>query len=508
MHAPGPPVTILLQPNKLLIISLLLITFLQSNNLCALGGPPMSRVLSEHRNLVLLFQVNRNQLFPQVHPKNNLTRESFTALNGRSQIWWRCIEAHHEWKAKIQTRLRGEGNCPICIKTIKSQFSLAQLFPEIARDWYSRNLMSAYSISPGSKTKVWWECHICLHKWQTQVRSRTKHNTGCPNCYVPNRSENEIRISFELSYCFEPLDISDPKIVIDNKLIYVDILLPQYKLAIEYDGSTTHANTLEKDVEKNRKLIEFGYTVVRIREKPLVPTSSLDILLDKNTSIKKCVNQVLDHLQKMLNITSPYHDTYLKRKLCINTGKADTFISQQKFNKFVETSCDLAKKIELDDQISLDNIQMEKLKNSLEKFAQRKEKSGKTKIDQFLADLASMKLETIPKLVRSPSALSYDEESLLKIKNRLRPTVESQSQQAVQIALVVPTSYKPIIGFEKPAPPKPDPLEFVEESDEELISRYRRYYPSLDDAGVLAAAKQTERIKRNPKCIFDSLPKN
>jgi hypothetical protein len=446
--------------------------------------------------------MNKNQLYLQLHPKNNLTEEAFLVLNGRTRIWWQCT-AGHEWEAKIQTRLGGKGNCPICIKTIESQCSLAHLFPEIAKDWYSRNPISAYSISPGSKIKVWWECRTCLHKWQTQVRSRTANGTGCPNCYIPNRSEKEIRISFELSYCFEQLDISDPKLLVGNKFIYVDILFPpQYMLAIEYDGATTHANSLTKDIEKNEKLTKLGYKVVRIREKPLIPTSPLDILIDKNISTKKCVDQVLNHLRNVIRITSPHHDAYLKRKLCINTAKADTFISQQKFNKFVKTGCDLAKTIEFDNQISLNDTQMKKLQLSMSKFSQRKERYDKTRTDQFLAALDSMKFEMIPKLEAAlrPSSdlLSFEEKNLLKAKKYLR----SQENPPPQTELPIPSLGKPLAAFEKAAPPESEPKskfaeKFAEKSDEQLLASYRKYNPSLDATDGLAEAKKMQEIIMN-----------
>lgn len=88
------------------------------------------------------------------------------------------------------------------------------------------------------------------------------------------------------------MDVTNQKIIIDKKIIFVDMFLPQHKLVIEYDGEFSHINILEKDLEKNKKLIEFGYQVIRLRENPLVATTSNDLLIDKKTPIKACVELV------------------------------------------------------------------------------------------------------------------------------------------------------------------------------------------------------------------------
>lgn len=53
---------------------------------------------------------------------------------------------------------------------------------------------------------------------------------------------------------------------INKKRIEVDIYIPEYRLAIEYDGAYWHRNKIDIDNEKTKILNELGYKVLHIRE--------------------------------------------------------------------------------------------------------------------------------------------------------------------------------------------------------------------------------------------------
>ena len=56
------------------------------------------------------------------------------------------------------------------------------------------------------------------------------------------------------------------------------MLLPDEKIAVEYDGSFWHLNSLDHDTRKTLDLLERGYKLVRIRERSSQFTlSSLNI---------------------------------------------------------------------------------------------------------------------------------------------------------------------------------------------------------------------------------------
>lgn len=60
--------------------------------------------------------------------------------------------------------------------------SLAELFPEIAKQWnYEKNgVLKPCNLTPGSSRKVWWLCDKG-HEWEATIGSRTQ-GIGCPYC--------------------------------------------------------------------------------------------------------------------------------------------------------------------------------------------------------------------------------------------------------------------------------------------------------------------------------------
>ncbi len=67
--------------------------------------------------------------------------------------------------------------------TIEKENSLANKYPEIAKQWnYEKNLsLKPEMIMPSSNKKVWWKCHKG-HEWKAVVSSRVSGGNGCPYC--------------------------------------------------------------------------------------------------------------------------------------------------------------------------------------------------------------------------------------------------------------------------------------------------------------------------------------
>ena len=61
--------------------------------------------------------------------------------------------------------------------------SLEIMFPEVAKQWSTRNFpLLPKDVSYGSNKKVWWRGE-CGHEWQASPHSRTgKNSPGCPYC--------------------------------------------------------------------------------------------------------------------------------------------------------------------------------------------------------------------------------------------------------------------------------------------------------------------------------------
>ena len=81
--------------------------------------------------------------------------------------------------------------------SIRKENSLAEKFPEIAKQW---NQEKNGSITPlmvpaFSGSKFWWTCPDCGYEWQTLVSTRTRNKAGCPRCsgYIAKSTDSFIR---------------------------------------------------------------------------------------------------------------------------------------------------------------------------------------------------------------------------------------------------------------------------------------------------------------------------
>ena len=107
------------------------------------------------------------------------------------KVWWHCHKCDNHWQAVISSRTVSGKGCPECgkkkcvisaqQKRLKSRGSLADLYPDIAKQWdYERNApLTPQDVTPGSQKKVGWICSQG-HRWDAVIYSRKK--AGCPIC--------------------------------------------------------------------------------------------------------------------------------------------------------------------------------------------------------------------------------------------------------------------------------------------------------------------------------------
>ena len=86
----------------------------------------------------------------------------------------------------------------------------------------------------GSDKIVWWKCHKG-HEWRTNIYHRQE--TGCPECLKERfTSFPEQAIFYYLKRAFN--DVYN-RYMLDER-IELDIYIPEYRIAIEYDGAKFH----------------------------------------------------------------------------------------------------------------------------------------------------------------------------------------------------------------------------------------------------------------------------
>jgi hypothetical protein len=236
--------------------------------------------------------------FPRVakqwHSKNRKA-PSFYMPRSNDKVWWQC-ERGHEWEASIDSRTRGNG-CPYCAgKKPSSEYNFATLHPELLSQWdHSKNPKSPSLYLPQSNKPVWWKCERG-HEWQAPVYRRTG-GAGCPSC-TNQTSKNELRIYTELAAVFA-------NVLHRQKLdgVEVDVYLPDFRLAIEYDGKFWHHELAQKDQLKHDHLASLGVKLLRVREAPLPKLQAHDIIIPMGSFLNK---GTMDQLVSLFDPGSAY----------------------------------------------------------------------------------------------------------------------------------------------------------------------------------------------------------
>ncbi len=273
--------------------------------------------------------------------KKNKDRPSDLVPGSHHHRWWICQEGH-SWKASVAHRtqnrydktrknIRKPTGCPYCSGSIPHEKNnLKYHFPEVAKEWdYEKNKNKPEDYLSQSGFKAWWVCPVG-HSYKTTISHRTPHlkgssrlPTGCPYCTISPRSKEEVYLSFELMQFFD-LDIDDHKIKLD-KLWDVDIKIKNIKTVVEYDGSYWHKDKVEMDKRKTNLLRKNGWTVIRVREKPLKIISRKYNVSSISGRYKETSNKVLKKLNS-LGYEVKDLNKYLDRKTLINKKNADKYM--------------------------------------------------------------------------------------------------------------------------------------------------------------------------------------
>ena len=225
--------------------------------------------------------------------------------NSDKKVWWRC-DKDHKWQASVASRNKNHG-CPYCSGryAIVGETDLRTLKPYLAVEWnYEKNGdLQPENFTVSSGKKVWWKCNKG-HEWQATINHRNS-GRGCPICVSEQKTSFP---EYILAFYLEKHGIA----IMHTYKEYgyeLDIYIPSRRIAIEYDGYLWHKDSNQKDLEKNRKCLEDGIHLYRVRE-GLLPLhdSSIDYVVQKG---QRDLEQILEKL--LTDIVGKCVDVDLRR---------------------------------------------------------------------------------------------------------------------------------------------------------------------------------------------------
>lgn len=259
---------------------------------------------------------NTPTLASEWHPTLNVTKAGIlvqpnvTWKRTSGFYWWTCHEGH-VWKAAARARSTGGNGCPFCVNRLVAPGNgLADLHPDIAAEWDadSNGSVDPRWVAPNSHAEFSWKCRRG-HMWDATVKNRVAAQSGCPKCSgLGTESRLEVMLRFELAQ-FLPFDPAvDFRVTVPglSHRISPDILLPADGLVVEYDGAYYHSDgkVAVKDNERMEHFASVGLRCVRIREYPLRPIGSDDIVVPASSRLrdpaKKIADAALTHLEGVL----------------------------------------------------------------------------------------------------------------------------------------------------------------------------------------------------------------
>jgi hypothetical protein len=99
------------------------------------------------------------------------------------KVWWKCSN-NHSYIQTVANKIQHSQKCPYCSGRLPiiGKTDLATTYPELLNEWdYEKNTINPTEISFGSTKKIWWICKYG-HSYNSNLRTRTKLNCGCPIC--------------------------------------------------------------------------------------------------------------------------------------------------------------------------------------------------------------------------------------------------------------------------------------------------------------------------------------
>ena len=141
--------------------------------------------------------------------------------------------------------------------------------------------------------------------------NRTKNGAGCPPCSTRGSAQEEAVRSAVMkiwpSATLGTVTRTDGR---SRRPWEVDVLVAEMRLVVEFDGSywhddTKHPGALARDRAKTGDLAKQGWRVIRIREAPLAPIGSEDLVVVNAISPNDLAVATARHMNQVFAAPGP-----------------------------------------------------------------------------------------------------------------------------------------------------------------------------------------------------------
>ncbi len=223
--------------------------------------------------------------------------------NCKTKIECECMLCGYRWEATSASLLQGKG-CHRCAG--QERYTTDSFIKSIAKINSNVTVLGEYI---NNKTKILCRCNVCGHSWEASP-SVLIRGGGCPNCCHIGTSFAEQFICNSLKVVLGDENVlSRDKTAIGKE---IDIYIPSYRFAIEFNGWEWHKNKFKQDNEKAFLCKEKGIDILFIydacpaKELPiesnyLTFTNDLGSELHY-TTLKEIVRHVCNHMSLQADI--------------------------------------------------------------------------------------------------------------------------------------------------------------------------------------------------------------
>lgn len=247
--------------------------------------------------------------FPNLHKFVSHKEEplSLVPITSLEEFDWTCNNGH-VYTMKVSERVKREfsgDDCPTCN-------SLENKYPHIISKFdYKLNDLSPSEIRYNSNKLYWWKCDRCNSSSQYKIQKVESDTQVCNKCKASGSSMIERRVFFYISYVFGQSVKNGHRLkkILGRKT--VDIFVPDYNLAIEYDGVFWHKKKIKQDIDKTLNLESNGIRLIRIRERGLPKIRTTDIVHDykkKEQGFVDMMNDVFSSIKNYVKFTDKQED--------------------------------------------------------------------------------------------------------------------------------------------------------------------------------------------------------